>query len=477
MSESLSIPVVVPLKETLASLPDPWSYDLIPEIRKEIDANPTQVFVLDDDPTGSQTVRNVSLLTDWSVESIVNEFNTPEEASFLLINSRALTLSEAVDTNRLVGKNLLQASGELGEKFSVISRSDSTLRGYFPEEVEALADSIHEQGIQGFDSLLFVPFFIQGGRYTINDVQYVSDGENLIPAGQTPFAEDTAFGYKASNLKEWMEEKYKGRVSSEDVTSISIEEIREGGPDKVESILTNLEKGRVCIVNAAAMSDLNVLTLAVLRAEAKGKNFLCRTSASFVRSRIGQGSHDMLSKEQIVNSDEGGALILVGSHVPGSTFQLENVLKIPGMVGIELEVESVLAEKPDVVDSIVTKVNDALRNSQDVTVFTSREVVTGSSPEEYLRIGAKVTDAMTEIVKLIDITPRYIISKGGMTSSNVTANGLGMVRAIVPGQIQPGVLVLRLGEETKFPGTHLVLYPGNVGVPDSIADVVRKLSP
>ena len=476
MSESFSIPAVVPLKETLASLPEPWSYDLIPEIRKEIDANPTQVFVLDDDPTGSQTVRDVSLLTDWSVESIVNEFSMPEEASFLLINSRALTLSEAVDTNRLVGKNLLQASGEVGEKFSVISRSDSTLRGYFPEEVEALADAIHEQGMQGFDSLLFVPFFIQGGRYTINDVQYVSDGENLVPAGQTPFAEDTAFGYKASNLKEWIEEKYKGRLSAGDVVSISIEDIREGGPDKVERILTNLEKGKVCIVNAAAMSDLNVLTLAILRAEAKGKNFLCRTSASFVRSRIGQGSHDMLSKEQIVNSDEGGALILVGSHVPGSTFQLENVLKIPGMVGIELEVESVLSEKPDVVDSIVTKVNDALRNSQDVTVFTSREVVTGSSPEDYLRIGAKVTDVMTEIVKFIDITPRYIISKGGMTSSNVTTNGLGMVRAIVPGQIQPGVLVLRLGEETKFPGTHLVLYPGNVGTPESIADVVRKLS-
>ena len=328
MSESFSIPAVVPLKETLASLPEPWSYDLIPEIRKEIEANPTQVFVLDDDPTGSQTVRDVSLLTDWSVESIVNEFSMPEEASFLLINSRALTLSEAVDTNRLVGKNLLQASGELGEKFSVISRSDSTLRGYFPEEVEALADAIHEQGMQGFDSLLFVPFFIQGGRYTINDVQYVSDGENLVPAGQTPFAEDTAFGYKASNLKEWIEEKYKGRLSAGEVVSISIEDIREGGPDKVESILTNLEKGKVCIVNSAAMSDLNVLTLAILRAEAKGKNFLCRTSASFVRSRIGQGSHDMLSKEQIVNSDEGGALILVGSHVPGSTFQLENVLKI-----------------------------------------------------------------------------------------------------------------------------------------------------
>jgi uncharacterized protein YgbK (DUF1537 family) len=476
VSGSFPIPTTISLKETLASLPDPWKDDLIPEIRRQIAANPTQVFVLDDDPTGSQTVQNVSLLTDWSVESIANEFGTSEEASFLLINSRAQTLPEAMDSNRLVGKNLLQASAEVGQRFSVISRSDSTLRGHFPEEVEALAESIHERGIRGFDSLLFIPFFIQGGRYTINDVQYVSDGENLIPAAETPFAEDTAFGYKSSNLREWMEEKYKGRLIPDDVISISIEDIRMGGPDGVENILNNLENGEVCIVNAAAMNDLNVVALAVLRAEAKGKIFLCRTSASFVRSRIGQDSNDMLSKEEIVHSDEGGALILVGSHVPGSTLQLENVLDIKGMIGIELEVESVLSEKPDLVDTIVTKVDEALRNSQDVTVYTSREVVTGSSPEEYLRIGAQVTDAMTEIVRRIETKPRYIISKGGMTSSNVTTNGLGMVRAVVPGQIQPGVLVLRLGEETKFPGTHLVLYPGNVGSPNSIANVVRKLS-
>ena len=133
MSGSFPIPTTISLKETLASLPDPWKDDLIPEIRRQIAANPTQVFVLDDDPTGSQTVQNVSLLTDWSVESIANEFGTSEEASFLLINSRAQTLPEAMDSNRLVGKNLLQASAEVGQRFSVISRSDSTLRGHFPE--------------------------------------------------------------------------------------------------------------------------------------------------------------------------------------------------------------------------------------------------------------------------------------------------------------------------------------------------------
>ena len=105
MSGSFPIPTTISLKETLASLPDPWKDDLIPEIRRQIAANPPQVFVLDDDPTGSQTVQNVSLLTDWSVESIANEFGTSEEASFLLINSRAQTLPEAMDSNRLVGKN------------------------------------------------------------------------------------------------------------------------------------------------------------------------------------------------------------------------------------------------------------------------------------------------------------------------------------------------------------------------------------
>ncbi|SVE09297.1 uncharacterized protein METZ01_LOCUS462151, partial [marine metagenome] len=155
----------IKLREALMALPDPWPVDPIPEIKEEIQKNPARVFSLDDDPTGSQTVENVSLLTDWSVESLKQEFGNSQEASFLLLNTMSKTRIEAESINRQVGKNLYQASRACGIKVSVISRSDSTLRGHFPCEVLALADSI----LPNYDALLFIAFFWEGGRYTIND--------------------------------------------------------------------------------------------------------------------------------------------------------------------------------------------------------------------------------------------------------------------------------------------------------------------
>ena len=225
------------------------------------------------------------------------------------------------------------------------------------------------------------------------------------------------------------------------------------------------------MVNAADMTDLHVVALGVIRAEKSGRNFLTRSSASFVKARIGQGDYDLLTRSEMSESEVGGALILVGSHVPGSTRQLEEVLKIPGMNGIELKVSEVV-DGFDVVSPIVAEVDLLLERSKDVTIYTSREVLTGKTPEDYLEIGARVTDAMTDIVRRLTVQPRYIVSKGGMTSSNVTTNGLGMIRSLVPGQILPGVLVLQMGPESKYPDSRLVLFPGNVGGATAIADVI-----
>jgi uncharacterized protein YgbK (DUF1537 family) len=463
-----------PFRETLDSLPALQNDDVLAEIRRELFDNSSRLFVLDDDPTGPQTVRNVAFLTVWDKETLKREFHVSEEATFILTNSRSVHRKEAVEINFEVGTNLRSVSSDMGLPISVISRSDSTLRGHFPHEIQSLAKALYPG--QGFDGLLFVPFFKEGGRYTIDDVQYALEGDSLIPVSQTPFAKDTAFGYQSSNLLEWMEEKYQGTVKASDVVSISIEDIRGGGPQKVQGILESLERGNVCIVNAADMKDLDVVALSVLRAEKSGKRFLYRTSASFVRSRIGQAERPLLTRDEISTSDEGGALILVGSHVQGSTRQLEKVLGIPGMKSVELSVRKVIEGDEEVVNSIVRIVEDNLSSSRDITVFTSRELITGESPEEYLDIGAKVTDAMSDIVRKLSVKPRYIVSKGGMTSSSVTKNALNMKRAQVPGQVLPGVLVLEMGDEAKYPGTRLILFPGNVGDPNAIADVVQKMN-
>ena len=462
----------VPLKETLDSLPPLWPDDLIPEIETILEASPSMVFVLDDDPTGAQTVHNAALLTQWSLDVLLSERYQPEEATFLLVNTRAKTEEQAVKINTKMGIEYTQQADHLKIPISVISRSDSTLRGHFPAEVDALAEGMGNS----HDGIIFIPFFIQGGRYTIDNVQYVSDGSMLAPVAQTPFAKDSAFGYKSSNLCDWIEEKTEGRVSSEDVITVSINEIRIGGPDVVEEKLKRVGRNDICIVNSADMRDLDVVALAILRLQSKyDKNYLIRSSASFVRSRLGQRERPILTKEEMGYSDKGGALIVVGSHVPGSTAQLGSLLDLPNVYGLELEVDKVLVEDTQHICSVIERASNLLNESKDTVIYTSRAVITGSSPEEYLKIGAIITDAMTAVVSGISVKPRYLISKGGMTSSNIIANALNMKRATVPGQISPGVLVLEMGSESKYPGSKLILFPGNVGGPTAISEVILRM--
>ena len=203
--------------------------------------------------------------------------------------------------------------------YTVVLRGASTLRGHFPEEADAAASVIGET-----DAWILCPFFLQGGRYTISDVHYVADGNRLVPAGRTEFAKDAAFGYKASNLCEWVEEKTKGRVSATSVASVSIETIRNGGPDAVCQQLCNLPKGSVCVVNAASDKDVFVFAACMIKAEIKGKRFLCRTAASFVSARLGIKPKDAITPRELgIFGKQNGGLIVVGSYVPKTTKQVE----------------------------------------------------------------------------------------------------------------------------------------------------------
>ena len=462
----------VPLKATLDSLPPLWPQELLPQIRSILAETPSMLFVLYDDPTGAQTFNNASFLTEWSLDVLLSEYHQPEKVTFLLTNTRAKTEAEAVEINTKLGREFDQLTNYLKIPFSIISRSDSTLRGHFPAELDALAEGMGNS----HDGIVFIPFFIQGGRYTIDDVQYVADEGMLMPVGQTPFARDSAFGYQSSNLRDWIEEKTFGRVLAKDVLSVSIDDIRIGGPDVVAKKLQDMKFGNICIVNAADMRDLNVVALAMLTLQHNyGKNYLIRSSASFVRSRLGQEERPILTKKEMGYTREGGALILVGSHVPGSTSQLESLLNLPDVYGLELDVHKVLQYDKEQIISIIEQTDRLLSESKDIVIYTSREVITGSSPDEYLKIGVTITDAITKIVSGITVTPRYLISKGGMTSSNIIANALKIKRATVPGQISSGVLVLQLGPESKYPGSKLILWPGNVGGPTAISDVVMRM--
>lgn len=455
-----------------AALPPEWPDDPLPAIQAAVRASGEKVVVLDDDPTGTQTVHGVPVLTEWSVATLRAELADALPAVYLLTNSRSLPANKAQALNGEIGHNLLAAAREVDRRFVVVSRSDSTLRGHFPSEVDALAQALGGR----FDATLLIPFFADGGRYTVNDIHYVAEGERLVPAGETDFARDASFGYRASNLREWVAEKTDGRIQASDVASISIDIIRRGGPAGVADQLGELTGGRICIVNAASTRDLAVVTEGLLRAEARGKRFLYRTAASFVPLRAGLTSRVLLSPAELDNQGSGSGLIIVGSHVARTSAQVEALLAQPGVRGIEVHVAALLdGRRTSEVERVVQAADHALASGEDAAIFTSRQLLTGEDAEDSLAISRSVSASLVAIVRALQSKPRYVLAKGGITSSDIATEALGVRRALVLGQIVPGVPVWQLGPESAHPGMAYIVFPGNVGGPQTLAELVAML--
>uniref|UniRef100_A0A1J3I939 Putative oxidoreductase YgbJ n=1 Tax=Noccaea caerulescens TaxID=107243 RepID=A0A1J3I939_NOCCA len=466
-------------QDLLKSLPSEWPLDPTDDIHRLNMGNSKTLVVLDDDPTGTQTVHDVEVLTEWSVESISEQFRKKPACFFILTNSRSLSSEKASALIKEICSNLCAASKEVGNaEYTIVLRGDSTLRGHFPQEADAAVSILGEM-----DAWIICPFFLQGGRYTIDDVHYVADSDRLVPAGETEFAKDASFGYKSSNLREWVEEKTAGRIPANSVESISIQLIRKGGPDAVCEFLCSFKKGSACIVNAASDRDMAVFAAGMIQAELKGKSFLCRTAASFVSALIGIIPKDLvLPKDFASDKESSGALIVVGSYVPKTTKQVEELQSqhTQKLRSIEISVEKVALKSCEVRDAEISRaveMADAfLRAGRETLIMSSRELITGKTSSESLDINSKVSSALVEVVSKITTRPRYILAKGGITSSDTATKALKARRALVIGQALAGVPVWKLGPESRHPGVPYIVFPGNVGSSTALAEVVKSWS-
>src|SRR4029450_8432609 len=102
-------------------------------------------------------------------------------------------------------------------------------------------------------------------------------------------------------------------------------------------------------------------------------------------------------------------------------------------------------------------------------------LVTGADASSTLAIGQRVSAGLVAVVRALTARPRYLLAKGGITSSDVATQGLGVRRAMVLGQILPGVPVWQLGAETRYPGLSYIVFPGNVGGPEALGQTVTAL--
>lgn len=463
----------LPLQDTLEGLPPEWPEDPEPAIRAAIERRGEKTVVIDDDPMGTQSVANVSLLTEWSVDAIADELRNDLRGVFLLTNTRSMPVGEAVDTVERAGRNLREAMERTGRSPIVISRIDSTLRGHYPAEVEALVEVFERPSALQ----VIVPFFLQGGRYTIDDVHYVAVDDRLVPVGQTEFARDPAFGYNSSNVREWIVEKTNGEIRLDQVATISLEDIRVGGPDRVAELLMGMRDAKVCFPNAASMRDIEVFALGAMMAEGQARQFFYRSSASFLQVRGGLESRPLLSSTDCGAVEGGGGLIVVGSHVSVSTNQVSHLLEQKGIVGVEVSVSNLIDEatRSDEISRVSGAMNDGLRSGLDVAVYTSRESLLTLGGDASLLAGSRISSGLSDIIRLIEKRPRYVVAKGGITSYDIATRTLDVKRAMCVGQILPGVPVWELGDSSRFPGLKFVAFPGNIGDPDWLSMVVAKL--
>jgi len=414
----------------LDALPRPIkSESAWPKLIESVNSDPKRLVVLDDDPTGCQTAYDCNVLLDYSIDSLKLQFLRDDKIFFILTNSRSLNEENAVTVTKKVMRNIQKACEEISyhHPLQILSRSDSTLRGHFPAETTA----IEETYFSSFDGTILMPAFFEGGRVTFDDIHYLSEGEYLLPVGGTHFAQDAHFGFKNSDLKLWVNEKYKGRLPDNQILSISLRDIREGGPLHIANKLESIIHGTVVVVNAVHQHDMNVFVLGLLQAEANGLNFIYRTAASFVASRAALEPRCLLTREQLLNDNSNcvspiGGLIVVGSYVPKSSSQLLHVLENMCVCGIEINVEDVIKASRlkrnsevahedslhNLLRQIVQRVESELSKGKNVVLYTSRRFVEGSTLEDT----ASVSDFLTLIVSNIGIRPSFLIAKGGITS-------------------------------------------------------------
>lgn len=449
-------------------------------LKEEITLNPKKIIVLDDDPTGVQTVHDVPVYTHWDMESITGGFREESNVFFILTNSRAFTEDETAKAHQEIAEAVEKAAKETGKRYVIISRGDSILRGHYPLETWILKDNFTKYSGYKVDGEILCPFFKEGGRFTIDNVHYVKYGDELVPANETEFAKDRTFGYTAATLPGYVEEKTGGAYLAKDVVCISLEDIHAMNLEKIENQLMDVTSFNKVIVNAVSPADIKVFCVALYRAMARGKRFMFRTAAGFVKEFCGISDRPLLKREEMI-SDQGnnGGVIVVGSHTNKTTEQVAHLREISDIEFIEMDATLVKDEAAFQAEfeRCLALEEKLISEGKTVCCYTTRALIkadTGNKEDE-LRLSVRISDAVQNLVGQLKVKPAFVVAKGGITSSDVGTKALGVQRAWVLGQIAPGIPVWQCAEGSKWPGIPYIIFPGNVGEAGTLKNVAEVL--
>lgn len=434
----------------------------------------TKIIVLDDDPTGSQTVHSCLLLTRWDVDTLVDALHDDAPLFFVLTNTRGMSAQRAAQVTREVCRNLRGAlvqhetQGHIVNPI-LVSRSDSTLRGHYPVETDVIAEELGP-----FDAHFLVPAFFEGGRITRDSVHYLLVEGREVPVHETEFAKDSVFGFHHSYLPDYVEEKTAGRIRADQVERFLLGNVRGDSRERLMALQGNV----CCAVDAERQSDLDHFCAQLKQAAGNGKRFLFRSAASLLTS-LAQLPPQPVTPEHMstyVRKARAGAVI-VGSHVRKTTEQLQYLLEMPGTVGIEVDVDRIADARAQLLAEVLQRAAAAHTDDLTPVVYTSRTEKQFPDQQARLAFGETVSALLMDIVRGLPESLGFLISKGGITSNDVLSHGLALRTARVLGQILPGCSVVRCPHDhPRYPDLPVVIFPGNVGDRNGLATVYGRLT-
>ena len=435
----------------------------------------TKIIVLDDDPTGSQTVHSCLLQTRWDVETLKQGLQDAAPLFFILTNTRGMSAAEAKTLTRTVCKNLRIALDELATvgitiNPLLVSRSDSTLRGHYPVETDVIAEELGP-----FDAHFMVPAFFEGGRKTIDSIHYLMVDNKPVPVHETEFAHDSVFAYSHSYLPDYVEEKTAGRIKASQVERFDLQDVR---GDSLSRLLA-LQDNVCCVVDGETQKDLNHFCSQLMQAAQQGKRFLFRSAASLLTALAQLPPQPVAADKmrEYVRNDMAGAVI-VGSHVTKTTQQLNQLLQQAGTAGIEIDVEKISAERAQLLADIIATAEDCHAKNITPVIYTSRTELQFEDQQARLAFGEQVSAFLMDVVRNLPVTTGFLISKGGITSNDVLSDGLALRTSRVVGQILAGCSVVRCPDDhPRYPDMPVVIFPGNVGDENALATVLQRLKP
>lgn len=406
-----------------------------------------RLVILDDDPTGIQTVKGCLLVTQWDDDTIREAMTDAEPFFYVLTNTRAMTRQDAARVVREAMEAVVRVNEALGYQLIFISRSDSCLRGHFPLETDVMSDVLHEHAIPEWNKKVFCPAFIEAGRYTIDGTHYMKDGDRLIPVSETEFARDNVFAYKNSVLTEY---------------------IREKGCNPDDYI----------IVDARSYAELDAFSAQFLNEMQQfGGSAVIRCSSSLPKSmsdslrKVMPEVQDNKNHSSFGGEERGrsAGLFIVGSHVQKTTRQLEQLLQCDGVSGIELPIEPILDDPEPLFAETIAQMRELHDAGLTPVVYTARKEVRIDDADKRQKLGQTVSDFLVRLVREMPFTPSFLVAKGGITSHDILTHGLGIRSARVLGQILPGVPGIMT---EAFP---YIIFPGNVGEVTALKEAFLKL--